>query len=188
VKATFVCPSCGAGLNTEDQKRPEVCPNCTYKFGQVKSSAFRMPKTLFHQYREITRARIEAIPPMPISEDVAEVNLPDARKRYIAAQKAAVISNTLKELTEFIIGMPDAYITDTIDSLEYFVEMMAHLPAQVRNHITHKLSHMSKVANNITEGYNMGVRYGTAEAERVPSAVDSVDPGTGRLPPTFGGS
>lgn len=188
VKATFICPSCEAGLNTEDQKRPAVCPSCGYKFGQVKSSMFRAPKTLFQQFREIARSRIEKIPQMPASEDTAEVNLPDARRRYMDAQKLSIKSATTTDLELFVREMSDEYLIDTIDSFEFIVERLALLTPKARQYYAAKLAHMAKLSANVTEGFNLGVRYGFAETEPVPSTSDSSGTGAGGVPASIASS
>jgi hypothetical protein len=188
VKGVFVCPACGAGMNTDDQKRPDKCPKCSYKFNTVRATAFRLPKTFFQQYREITRARIEAIPPMPVSEDTAEVGAPDAHARYMEGAKAAIQVNATQELLDFIMDIPNEYIQDMADTFEFIIEMMACMSPSVQRHVTAKINRMYKIAANIAEGNVLGVRYGVKQAEPVPSTSPGIDPGTRGVPPTAGSS
>jgi hypothetical protein len=174
IKGTFVCPSCLAGINTDDHKKPSECPSCKYRFGTVApTSVFRLPKPLFQQYREIAKARMEVIPPMPHSDDSPEVGAPDPLKIYMESQKILVVKKLLEELVQFVKNMPESYIKDTVESLEFMVELLAFLSPQTRYFVSAKLKHMSSLADNIVQGTNLGVRYETTATRPISSTSDS---------------
>jgi hypothetical protein len=96
----------------------------------------------------------------------------------MAAQEARVREEEQEILRSTIINMSEPYIRDTIDSFARIVMTSSQLGAPTRKYLEFILKHCALVINNVQQGYEAGVDYGTKNARPLPGDPDIIDTGT----------